>query len=142
MRRLGRGWHPALRRAARPLKVTPGPWEYEPNSERWVDERTGLHCQVIRNLEMGHLCGYVLVQKGLNFETEPYGGVTYGWDSKVHAGMCWVGFDCCHFPDYTGFFGDPPSPWGDRAQYRSFAWVRDHVLTWAAQLHAEGARHG
>lgn len=53
----------------------PGPWQSEPDELAWKDERTGLACQIIRNMFTGQLNGYVGVPP-----THPY----HGWDYSDH----------------------------------------------------------
>lgn len=40
----------------------PGPWHQEPDSKEWVDEETGLSCEIMRG-PVGAWCGYVGVPK-------------------------------------------------------------------------------
>lgn len=37
----------------------PGPWQNEPDLEKWIDPDTGLQCMIKRNMMSGNLCGYV-----------------------------------------------------------------------------------
>lgn len=39
-----------------------GPWQEEPDKRQWEDEETGLPCLIVRNIQLGFLCGYVGVQ--------------------------------------------------------------------------------
>ncbi len=45
-------------------KWPPGPWQEEPDKIQWQDEETGLPCLIVRQPEVGHLCGYVGVAEG------------------------------------------------------------------------------
>ena len=37
----------------------PGPWQSEPDKLQWVDKETQFDCLIVRNGEIGNLCGYV-----------------------------------------------------------------------------------
>jgi hypothetical protein len=50
----------------------PGPWSTEPDLLRWVDEATGITCEIRRMSHLGHLCGYILIPPG-----HPLHGVEY-----------------------------------------------------------------
>lgn len=52
-------------------KNTPGPWQNEPDKERWVDANTQLDCFAWRN-HSGAWCGYVKLP-----ESHPLHGVEY-----------------------------------------------------------------
>lgn len=41
-----------------------GPWQEEYDKLQWVDEATGLDCLAVRQIDCGHLCGYVGVPEG------------------------------------------------------------------------------
>lgn len=41
-----------------------GPWQEEYDKLQWVDEATGLDCLAVRQVDFGHLCGYVGVPTG------------------------------------------------------------------------------
>jgi hypothetical protein len=65
----------------------PGIWTDEPDEAEWVHEETGLPCMVLRNLELGTLCGYVGVH-----ETHPWHGKPYDDpDVSVHGGLTFCG---------------------------------------------------
>src|ERR1041385_5990618 len=88
----------------------PRPWEDEPNRVAWRDPATGLQCLIRRIPHMGHLCGYVRVQR----DHALFGLSRYQrrvWRLRVHGGVTftgrfrrgreatrghWVGFDCGH----------------------------------------------
>ena len=38
-----------------------GEWHNEPDYLEWIDEETGLLCEIKRNMRLGNLCGYVTV---------------------------------------------------------------------------------
>lgn len=93
-----------------------GPWNTEPDYVAWKTE-SGLPALVVRNLSMGHLCGYVAVPPGHPLYGKDYdtpdvsvhGGLTYA--AKCMGRVChipeegetddvwWFGFDAGHFGD-------------------------------------------
>ena len=87
------------------------PWESEPDYAEWVDPRTGYKCAIRRHETLGHLKGYVGVNRfhpayGLNYEqanhcidSDVHGGLTYAKtdENEVH----WFGFDCGHAGDFS-----------------------------------------
>lgn len=98
-----------------------GPWLDEPDRRIW---RTyGLPCIVRRQLESGHLCGYVAVFPGhpwygrsaFDFPALVHGSVTSAEPCNEALGVChvpelgesddawWVGFDCMHGSDLQPF---------------------------------------
>lgn len=52
-----------------------GPWQTEPDDERWIDEATNLPCWIRRAPVTGSLCGYVGVPR-----THPAFGLPYDFD--------------------------------------------------------------
>jgi hypothetical protein len=98
-----------------------GPWVEEPDIIEWVDEASRLPCLILRNPEMGNLCGYVGVPPdhpawGHDYSGEDevgdcldharvHGGLTYAGvrPDSVEDGLWWYGFDCAHYGDSTGF---------------------------------------
>jgi len=98
-----------------------GPWVSEPDVVSWVDEATGLPCLILRNPQMGNLCGYVGVSGGHPAFGHAYdgndevgeclsharvhGGLTFAgprWDG-VADGYYYFGFDCAHYGDKAYF---------------------------------------
>lgn len=103
-----------------------GPWQHEPDKRQWRDAATGLPCLIVRNAEIGQLCGYVGVPP-----SHPAHGKTFddGADFNVHGGLTfaggcqqtgdesrgvchvpapgetenvwWLGFDCAHAFDLS-----------------------------------------
>jgi len=85
-------------------------WWTEPDHKEW--ERHGLKCVVHRHPTLKHLCGYVRVPDGLDYDKHeaegvPHGGVTYedslapGVKEQEEEGYTWVGFDCAHYGDLS-----------------------------------------
>ena len=130
-----------------------GPWIDEPDKCQFADEATGLPCLIVRNSDLGYLCGYVGVHKGHPafgkhydaVEANVHGGLTFsgkcdpgpedhGICHTVEAGedgnVWWFGFDAAHYRDRSPLYG-PPS-----GAYRTVAYIRDNCRSLAAQLHA------
>lgn len=119
------------------------PWDGEPDLKEWTDEGTGYKCLILRNPDLGHLCGYV----GLP-QDHPLHGVGYNdlpADVDVHGGPSaagrpgmkdfgadpdywWVGFDCAHASDLI-----PAYPI-DNCQYRDMDYVKNECARLAEQL--------
>jgi len=134
------------------LLVAERPWEQEPQqAEEWVDEGTGYTCTIWRHPTLGHLCGYVGIPKGhrcceLGYndmnDIEVHGGLTYSEvddERQLHV----FGFDAGHGGDYspglaltmlkvTGEFNSVSS--GERSTYRTWAYVKENVLSLCNQL--------
>lgn len=75
----------------------------EPDHLEWIDDETGLHCEIKRNDKLGTLCGYVKVQlkQDANIDEikqslDVHGGITY--DNNEPDGYIF-GFDCAHLGD-------------------------------------------
>lgn len=92
------------------------PWEDEPDILQFIDKDTGYKCFIRRHLELGHLCGYVLIPDDLvnNIEElseeieniDIHGGITFNkilidpsMNSEHHA----IGFDCAHSCDFAPY---------------------------------------
>ncbi len=97
-----------------------GPWDDEPDAEKWIDEATGYTCLARRHPRLGHWCGYVAVPLdhplyaySLYDEFDPLDTL----HSAAHGGITWtgrhpdpgsdpdsklwlIGFDCGHFMDH------------------------------------------
>ena len=89
-----------------------GPWVNEPDFIEF--EHLGYNCEVLRifireggSLCLGHLCGYVILNKehpyfGFHYdeiEIDCHGGLTY---SEMESdGHYHIGFDCCHAGDHV-----------------------------------------
>lgn len=100
-----------------------GPWSDEPDRIEWYDRATGYPCLMLRNVHLGHWCGYVGLPPG-----HPWYDVTldelpdeaYAHSDLTFAGRCmsdarpmrervchtpragepdavyWIGFDCAN----------------------------------------------
>ncbi len=130
------------------------PWESEPDSLFFTDEATGYLCAVLRNKELGSLCGYVRVPPthpyfAMSYSDDPvlaldvHGGVTYanawpdGYAGKDHVPGTWCfGFDCAHFRD---LLPNLPLQWHDR-EYRDIAFVKNECEELAEQLFLEAVK--
>lgn len=100
-------------------KWGPGPWQDEP--DRVEFEHQGFPCLIVRQRDLGNLCGYVAVPPGHPWhgkdagDVEPspdvHGGLTYA--DACHGDVChapkpgepddvwWLGFDCSHLGDVS-----------------------------------------
>jgi hypothetical protein len=78
-------------------------WDKEPNRLAFTVQ--GFMCKIERIDEIGHLCGYIMVE-----DTHPWYAKDYGElsDVDVHGGLTyrglfptysWLGFDCAHVGD-------------------------------------------
>ena len=129
-------------------------WENEPDELRWVDEKTGMDCLILRHPSLKHLCGYVrvpfIVQPGCSWcncrHTTPNGKIL--GEIRVHGGITfdgkfehlkdlsidgfWYGFDCAHSGDFspgTLKYGFVPNE-----TYRNIAYVKAECEKLAEQL--------
>jgi len=132
----------------------PGPWQNEPDKFNWVDESTGLDCMIVRNLDLGNLCGYVGVPlnsklAGIDYQEldiDIHGGLTYAsncQDLICHESnkeVYWFGFDCGHYGDLIPELLKYAKPDRDYlnlfeyAIYRDFNYVKLQVTYLAQQL--------
>lgn len=125
-----------------------GPWDGEPDEDRWTDEATGYPCIALRIAPGGHWCGYVGIPSG-----HPWFGKTddYGCGVNVHGGITysqhcrgsvchvrtegeperfWYGFDCNHSGD-----AQPKRPdFFIYGSYKTLRYVRMECRRLAAQL--------
>jgi len=108
-----------------------GPWDNEPDHEKWIDEETAYDLEIIRIDGMGHLCGYVYFPEGFvlsqrqrdALEFNVHGGITYSDKEKM-------GFDCAHHLDHT-----PCSPvMLPGHSYKDISFVREQTESLAVQL--------
>jgi hypothetical protein len=128
----------------------PGPWVEEYDRYEWVDEGTRLPCLVLRNPEVGNLCGYVGVPPGhltwgMHYgdlhQVMVHGGLTYngyGEDDRVvegYADSWYFGYDCAHFGDRYGF-NTPLSMLSSLmgGEYRDAEYCMDQCRRLASQL--------
>ncbi len=119
-------------------------WLDEPDKDEF--EHDGLKCRILRNSELGHLCGYVAVPKGHPcygkdydhipyddlFTVEVHGGLTFsraGDGDTWPEGYWWLGFDCAHAWDLV-----PYMPFGSSGTYRNFQYVRRETKDLADQV--------
>lgn len=110
-----------------------GPWQGEADLLIWFHEN-GLQCAIVRNMEIGVLCGYVAIPPGHprhgteGGDLHIHGGITYADARDPRPGIAdereedappgpardwWVGFDCGHawdiipamlMPPFTNFY--------------------------------------
>ena len=121
-------------------------WLDEPDKDEF--EHDGLKCLILRNLELGHLCGYVAVPKGHPcygkdydhipyddlFPVEVHGGLTFsgeGDGNRWPEGHWWLGFDCAHAWDLVPYMY---MPFGSSGTYRNFQYVRQETKDLAEQV--------
>lgn len=132
-----------------------GPWQKEPDKKQWADPNTNLPCLIVRNSNMGNLCGYVGVTKDHPYfgkeedqmDLKVHGGVTFtdgcqpGPEEKTirhkvdHGeddNVWWIGFDCAHGLDAIP--GIPPKYQMPHQTYRDFDYVENEVRSLAQQL--------
>jgi len=135
-------------------------WLDEPSREEF--EHAGYRCLILRNPELGCLCGYTGVQKGhpcygKGYEYIPYddllpvevhGGLTFssvGDGEKWPTGYWWLGFDCAHAWDLVPYMQEliaPLEPYmqeltaplGHRVIYKNFQYVRQETKKLADQV--------
>lgn len=82
-------------------------WLLEPNEYQWVDEATGLSCELMRSELTYTWCGYVKLPpdhdwygRGIqHLDVQVHGGLTFG-GPRHEENECWIGFDCAHASDY------------------------------------------
>lgn len=132
-----------------------GPWQSEPDKKQWLDKATGYPCLIVRQIKMGHLCGYVGVPSGHPWfgqqpEVSVHGRVNYGDKCSGHIcheceegeddNIWWVGFDAMHGDDRTmltdlhaeafKYIKSFPYVWGT---YRDFAYMENECRSLAKQ---------
>ncbi len=118
-------------------------WELEPNEMNGTID--GYRVQILRNLSLGILCGYVFLDKnhpeyGDDFsEINVHGGVTFTGEED---GFWKVGFDCGHSNDFMPlmpsfrFLPDPSS------SYRNFQYVFSELKSLVSQLKSLASGEG
>jgi hypothetical protein len=150
----------AITKTASDMKASlpPGPWQDEPDLQRWVDPVTGLRCLIRRTGYIGHLCGYVKVGRGHPAYRKKRGHAVYRL--RMHGGASfagqpstltyrekgwWIGFDCAHAGDLSPGMESllarlqfpsarPPDV------YRDIEYVTNQVRYLAAQLKSHERR--
>lgn len=131
-------------------------WESEP--DYLTGNICGLDCAIIRNTEMGNLCGYVAVPKnhplfGVKYSANHplleaisvHGGLTFSenylptneGEPVVTEDQWWFGFDCAHADDITPLLNEhfkrilgKPMP----GTYKDIDYVKKEVEFLAVQL--------
>lgn len=122
-----------------------GPWLDEPDHLTWTEH--GFTCEVERELESGHLCGYVTVPeghpwhgKGDEIDVETHHGVTY---ARAEGSGWRLGFDCAHMgdlmPGVIKLVGRAPRKY---ETYKDLPWVMNEVQYLAEQAQAAGMPRG
>jgi len=125
-----------------------GPWMSEPDDKKWIDEATGYHCWITRDMHSGFLCGYVGVppdnplygQDDRSFDV--HGGVTITGESVLDDDLWWFGFDCVHFFDLLPLVGDLEGKEADhplKPAYRTFDYVEENCRSLAEQIALKAA---
>ena len=126
-------------------KWGPGPWDDEPDDERF-DTAVGLAAWV-RRVPYGNLCGYVALPPGHplygddELVVDVHGGLTFSGVFEPDDPTWWVGFDCGHWGDST-----PESACAVGAltlggsTYRDIEYVRAECEKLAGQLDVSGWR--
>ena len=113
-----------------------GEWETERNEALFTSH--GYWCEIKRNPDLGHLCGYVYMGKHHPMASDEYpdvdvhGGITYNDGKKM-------GFDCSHAGDlvpYTLTFSTRMGITPRDGVYRNWEYVKGQVEHLAAQLRA------
>jgi hypothetical protein len=110
-------------------------WELEPNEALFTEH--GYWCEIKRNTELGHLCGYVYMGKHHPLASEPepdlavHGGITYNDGKKM-------GFDCGHAGDLSPLMAKYMGLYMGRSNevYRNMHFVKEQLRNLAAQLRA------
>lgn len=132
-----------------PMTVTPelygdGPWVGESNRIRW--RHLGLPCLMLRQMSLGHWCGYVAVPADHNWHGETFdyadapsvrvhGGITYaGPLTGEPDGTWWIGFDTAHAHDICPKWAEEELGVSDAAVYRDVLYVQAEVEHLAQQV--------
>lgn len=135
-----------------------GPWQSEPDKKQWLDVATGYPCLIVRQTNLGHLCGYIGVPPSHPWFEKDYDHV----DANVHGGLTfarhcgdlicheveegeddntwWVGFDAAHCDDrsmltdtHTEAFKGIKSFPHDWDTYKDFAYMENECRSLAQQ---------
>ena len=104
----------------------------------WVDDATGLRCQILRSPSIGCLCGYVAVPKTHPYYGKDYndldhiavhGGLTFSGHHTDDEDVWWFGFDTGHYGDLVpGLIGC------EDGAVRDVDFVRNECIQLARQL--------
>lgn len=114
------------------------PWVNEPDYLAFA--AAGFQCEIRRNRELGHLCGYVWVPEGHPcFGSNPpslevHGGISFAEQRGAFWGL---GFDCAQAGDLV-----PALEMTHRETYRDLAYVRQQTEQLANQLAARAPGPG
>lgn len=117
-----------------------GPWNNEPDELNFIDEATGLECQILRIPTFGHLCGYVIIpeeqRKSVNHigidspNIDVHGGITYAeYNDRIGNKYC-IGFDCANYNDFVPFI----SYFNEIESYKDIEFVKAECIKLARQL--------
>ena len=126
-------------------------WENEPNRVGYVE--SGVKALILRNPEIGILCGYIALPlkhplAGKNYDDIPiqvHGGLTFGDKgdgSRYEKGYYWYGFDCGHFRDFAPKIvelletmgGSDTNHWYENTTYRNVEYVKEEIKCIVKQL--------
>ena len=124
-----------------------GPWDDEPDTLEFIDDFTGMECEIKRNF-MGSLCGYV----GIAPE-HPYYGKTYSdpllKKLDMHDGLTcsrrlnnkfWIELNCGHHGDlHPSQASMPTAP--KNVTYKDIAYVKRELEHLAFNLHLAQLEH-
>lgn len=137
-----------------------GPWNDEPDKLEGVDKETKLDCLILRHESIGHLCGYVGINKDhklfkaeysacflkencgksycdhtLDLIIDVHGGLTFSNsipESSIKD-LWWFGFDCSHSGDLAPGMNRFLGMTG--GIYRDIDYVKQECEKLAKQLH-------
>lgn len=117
-------------------------WELEPDLKEFTHGK--YKCSIIRNTDMGHLCGYIKVpkdnifynKKDILWKLDCHGGITFSHMAQDQDGKTFViGFDCAHawdlIPYNTFNFG---SRYYNESVYRNIEFVEKELIDLCEQL--------
>ena len=121
--------------------MLPDNFTHGPNQLEWITD-SNYRC-LITLTSTGHYCGYVCFpddhpfakcKDELEIPVSVHGGVTWYKattpDGRQYKNKWWIGFDCAHSGDLTGFQFPNSAAWTD-AVWRSF----DYALRETISLH-------
>ena len=133
-----------------------GEWTTEPDVVSWIDEATGLNCQITRHPEFGHLCGYVGVTDDHPWFGESYhehhdvdvhGDLTFSeYIPELSSNIWWFGFDgghgSKHFDKSPGLFRIEFTAFGfsRHGTYRNLEFMKEQVKKLALQIKGDYGR--
>ena len=126
-------------------------WENEPNRIEYVE--SGIKALILRNPELGILCGYIAlplkhILAGKNYNNMPlivHGGLTFGDKgdgNERDKGYFWYGFDCGHYKDFIPKIVETleliedcdPKHWYNDSIYRNVEYVKGEIKYIVGQL--------